>query len=355
MPGGCSGAASGGWRSGRAPRCSRPSPTSASSWWTRSTRPATRTVRRRAITRGRWRRCGHASKARAWCWGVPRHHWSPWSAPISQLRLLRLPERIGARRLPPVELLDLRVAPKVEGTGAVPWSQALDQAIVETLARGEQALLLLNRRGYAAFLHCPDCGEVWQCPRCNISLTVHSAPAGLRCHYCGHEEPIPYTCRVCANPVQQMRGVGTQQLERVLGERYPRRPDRADGSGHDQHQVVPPADPRAGGVRRGGSAARHADDRQGARLPQRDAGRGRGRGYRPVPPRLPFGRADLPTAGAGGGAGRKGAKGREECWCRPGIRGTTRSSVRRSTTPRDFSSRSASCGGCRRIRRRPRW
>ncbi len=137
------------------------------------------------------------------------------------LRLLRLPERVGARPLPPVELLDLRVVPKVEGTGAVPWSEALDRAIVETLARGEQTLLLLNRRGYAAFLHCPDCGEVWQCPRCTISLTVHSAPAGLRCHYCGHEEPIPFTCRVCANPVQQMRGVGTQQLERVLGERYP--------------------------------------------------------------------------------------------------------------------------------------
>ena len=85
----------------------------------------------------------------------------------------------------------------------------------------EQALLLLNRRGYAAFLQCPDCGEVWQCPRCSISLTVHRAPPGLRCHYCGHEEPLPFTCRECANPVQQMRGVGTQQLERLLAERYP--------------------------------------------------------------------------------------------------------------------------------------
>jgi primosomal protein N' (replication factor Y) len=138
-----------------------------------------------------------------------------------RLRLLRLPERIGARPLPPVELVDLRVAPRVEGTGSVTWSEALDAAIVATLARGEQALLLLNRRGYAAFLHCPDCGEVWQCPRCSISLTVHTAPAGLRCHYCGHEEPLPWTCRTCANPVQQMRGVGTQQLERVLAERYP--------------------------------------------------------------------------------------------------------------------------------------
>ena len=138
-----------------------------------------------------------------------------------RLRVLRLPERIGARPLPPVEIVDLRVAPKVAGTGPVAWSVALDEAITGTLARGEQALLLLNRRGYAAFLHCPDCGEVWQCRRCTISLTVHRAPASLRCHYCGHEEPLPFTCRKCANPVQQMRGVGTQQLEQVLAERYP--------------------------------------------------------------------------------------------------------------------------------------
>jgi primosomal protein N' (replication factor Y) len=138
-----------------------------------------------------------------------------------RLRLLRLPERIGARPLPPVELVDLRVAPKVSGTGGIGWSEALDAAIVATLARREQALLLLNRRGFAAFLQCPDCGEVWQCPRCSISLTVHSSPPGLRCHYCGHEEPLPFTCRKCANPVQQMRGFGTQQLERLLSERYP--------------------------------------------------------------------------------------------------------------------------------------
>jgi primosomal protein N' (replication factor Y) len=139
-----------------------------------------------------------------------------------RLRLITLPERIGARPLPPVETVDLRVAPKVTGTGPVAWSVALDTAITDVLARGEQALLLLNRRGYASFLHCPDCGEVWQCPRCTISLTVHRSPPGLRCHYCGHEEPLPFSCRKCANPVQQMRGVGTQQLEQVLAERYPR-------------------------------------------------------------------------------------------------------------------------------------
>jgi primosomal protein N' (replication factor Y) (superfamily II helicase) len=139
----------------------------------------------------------------------------------STLRLVRLPERVGARPLPPVEIVDLRIAPKISGTGSLPWSEALDTAIETTLARQEQALLLLNRRGYAAFLQCPDCGEVWQCSRCSISLTVHQSPPALRCHYCSHQEPLPFTCRVCANPVQQMRGVGTQQLERVLTDRYP--------------------------------------------------------------------------------------------------------------------------------------
>ncbi len=138
-----------------------------------------------------------------------------------RLRLLRLPDRIGARPLPPVELVDLRVAPKVAGTGALGWSEALDAAVVATLARREQALLLLNRRGFAAFLQCADCGEVWQCPRCTISLTVHQTPPGLRCHYCGHEEAVPLSCRVCGNPVHQMRGFGTQQLERLLTERHP--------------------------------------------------------------------------------------------------------------------------------------
>lgn len=139
----------------------------------------------------------------------------------TRLRLLRLPERVGARPMPAVEIVDLRSAPKAQGTGAVVWSEAMDAGIAETLARRDQALLLLNRRGYAAFLQCPDCGEVWQCHRCSISLTVHQFPRGLRCHYCGHEEQIPESCRACGNPLHQMRGVGTQQLERMLGERYP--------------------------------------------------------------------------------------------------------------------------------------
>ena len=125
------------------------------------------------------------------------------------------------RPLPPVELVDLRVAPKVQETAPVPWSERLDEGIAGALERGEQAILLLNRRGWASFLQCGDCGEVRRCPRCSVSLTVHQSPAALRCHYCGHSEAVPLTCPACANPLQQTRGVGTQQVERVLAERYP--------------------------------------------------------------------------------------------------------------------------------------
>ncbi|MEO8199890.1 MAG: primosomal protein N' [Gemmatimonadota bacterium] len=135
--------------------------------------------------------------------------------------LVRLPARIGDRPMPKVELIDMRSAARVNETGAVPWSVDLDEAVGSTLARKEQVLLLLNRRGFATFLQCPDCGEVKQCPHCSISLTVHHTPHALRCHYCGYEATIPPACEACGGLVQQMRGVGTQQLERMLAARFP--------------------------------------------------------------------------------------------------------------------------------------
>ena len=139
----------------------------------------------------------------------------------SRLALVRLPDRAGAQPLPPVELIDLRTAPRLKEGGAVPWSERLDAEVVAALARREQVLLLLNRRGFATILQCPACGSVSQCPNCSISLTIHQAPAGLRCHYCGHDEPVPSACVHCGNVVQRMRGVGTQQLERFLAARFP--------------------------------------------------------------------------------------------------------------------------------------
>lgn len=138
-----------------------------------------------------------------------------------RLILQRLPVRVSAQPLPPVEVVDLRVATRVREAGPLPWSELLDQEVARALARKEQVLLLLNRRGFASTLQCSACGNVRNCGHCSIALTVHQTPPGLRCHYCGRVEPIPPACPDCGGLVQRMRGVGTQQLERFLAERFP--------------------------------------------------------------------------------------------------------------------------------------
>jgi primosomal protein N' (replication factor Y) len=132
-----------------------------------------------------------------------------------------LPARVGARPLPAVEVVDLRSAPRVAEAGAIPWSEALDSGVAGALERGEQVILLLNRRGFATFVQCPACGNVANCPNCAIALTVHQTPPAMRCHYCGHEEPVPETCALCGSATQRLRGLGTQQLEHFVGMRYP--------------------------------------------------------------------------------------------------------------------------------------
>jgi primosomal protein N' (replication factor Y) len=138
------------------------------------------------------------------------------------IRTFALPQRIGARPLPAVEVIDLRRASRIPESRGVPWSESLDRAVSDALDAGEQIILLLNRRGFATFLQCPACGTVPQCPNCAIALTVHHMPLGLRCHYCDHHEPVFEKCRVCAQETQRMRGLGTQQLEHFVGTRFPR-------------------------------------------------------------------------------------------------------------------------------------
>jgi len=132
-----------------------------------------------------------------------------------------LPQRIGDRPLPPVEVVDLRTAPRVRDSGGVPWSEALDESVRRALARKEQVILLLNRRGFATYLQCPKCGDVPGCPNCSIALTVHKTPSVLRCHYCDHAEPIPTACVHCGAETIRSKGLGTQQLERFLAIRFP--------------------------------------------------------------------------------------------------------------------------------------
>ncbi|HEX9105853.1 MAG TPA: primosomal protein N', partial [Longimicrobiales bacterium] len=89
------------------------------------------------------------------------------------------------------------------------------------LERNEQTILLLNRRGYSTFVQCRDCGAVWHCRNCNVSLTYHRAHRRMVCHYCFHEEPPPVTCDACGSGDISFRGVGTEQVERTVAETFP--------------------------------------------------------------------------------------------------------------------------------------
>ena len=100
-------------------------------------------------------------------------------------------------------------------------SEALERAIRATLGAREQSILLLNRRGYSAFVQCTTCGDVAVCLNCSISLTYHRTPERLVCHYCGHSEVVRVACARCRAVTVRQRGMGTQQVERLLVERFP--------------------------------------------------------------------------------------------------------------------------------------
>jgi primosomal protein N' (replication factor Y) len=142
--------------------------------------------------------------------------------------LVTLPDRVGGGKLPSVEVIDLRrtaVDYTAMAQGGIDYGavirEPLHDAIVETMQRGEQTILLLNRRGYSSFVQCIDCGSVATCPHCSITLTIHRNPERLICHYCLHkEEPRP-DCPRCGGRNLKQRGLGTQQVERLLCERFP--------------------------------------------------------------------------------------------------------------------------------------
>lgn len=132
--------------------------------------------------------------------------------------LVRLKNRYGSRPLPQVSIVDLREELKAGNRSVL--SRKLKEALKERLDRGEQAMLFLNRRGYAGFVSCRSCGHVMKCPRCDVSLSEHSH-GRLICHYCGYEEPKPQKCPVCGSPYIGGFKAGTQQIEQVLKKEFP--------------------------------------------------------------------------------------------------------------------------------------
>ncbi|RDE51358.1 MAG: primosomal protein N' [Candidatus Accumulibacter meliphilus] len=132
-------------------------------------------------------------------------------------RLLRLSERaVEGARLPSVQRIDTRLDKPRDGL-----SRALLRAVEERLARGEQSLLFLNRRGYAPVLACAACGWTSHCHRCAANLVLHLVDRRLRCHHCGFEARLPKGCPTCGNQDLSAFGRGTQRLEAVLAEHFP--------------------------------------------------------------------------------------------------------------------------------------
>jgi primosomal protein N' (replication factor Y) (superfamily II helicase) len=130
------------------------------------------------------------------------------------MRRLTLPERVGAGGgLPGVELLDMRGLRHV----LHPRARA---ALEEVKAVGGKAIVLVSRRGWAAYCVCRSCGHAWTCPRCDVTLTLHrtGGTEGLVCHHCGHGEPVPRACTECRSTTIARHGAGTQRIEAELDE-----------------------------------------------------------------------------------------------------------------------------------------
>ncbi len=132
----------------------------------------------------------------------------------SELERIELPGRVEGRALPPVEVLDMRARDGRAG----PLHARTREALGELCERAEKAIVLINRRGWAPFVECRCCGRGFECPSCDVSLVVHRGDGSLRCHHCGHAEPMPRECPDCGSVALARAGAGSERIEAVLAE-----------------------------------------------------------------------------------------------------------------------------------------
>jgi primosomal protein N' (replication factor Y) len=153
--------------------------------------------------------------------------------------LVELPDRVQERPLPEVELVDMREEFQQTGKESV-LSRRLIEETTASLDRGEQAMILLNRRGYSAWVMCRSCGDTLQCRDCAVAMTYHKRQHRLLCHYCGYQQPVPKTCPKCGSDYVQFMGTGSEKLEDLLHAAFPRarigRMDRDTVHGHDDFE-----------------------------------------------------------------------------------------------------------------------
>ena len=142
------------------------------------------------------------------------------NARAGKYRYLQLPNRVANRALASAEIIDMRSVFASAGKQQ-PLSPQLLDAIEETHARGEQSIVLLNRRGYSSFVLCRSCGERMQCPQCDVTLTYHQRERSLICHYCDHRRRPPTECPSCKGKYIYFIGEGTEQIEEIIQGRFP--------------------------------------------------------------------------------------------------------------------------------------
>ncbi|MFL6216819.1 MAG: primosomal protein N' [Blastocatellia bacterium] len=142
------------------------------------------------------------------------------NATTGKYEYMRLDARYGNRALAAVETVDMREVFKRHGK-QVTFSDEIKAAMTETFERGEQVMVLLNRRGYSSFAMCRSCGDAIHCPNCDVTLTYHRYNQSLQCHYCNYIRPTPRVCPACDGQYIQYVGEGTEQLEAKLRELFP--------------------------------------------------------------------------------------------------------------------------------------
>lgn len=142
------------------------------------------------------------------------------NAKSGKYNYLAMPDRVANRPLAQAEIIDMRAAPVAQSRPEVFSPQLLD-AIRATHERGEQSIILLNRRGFSSFVLCRACGEAIRCPSCDVTLTYHRRAHQLVCHYCNHQQRPPTTCLTCQSKYLHYLGEGTEQLESLLEAHFP--------------------------------------------------------------------------------------------------------------------------------------
>jgi primosomal protein N' (replication factor Y) (superfamily II helicase) len=153
-----------------------------------------------------------------------------------------LPERVGGGVLPPVEVVDMAEEFR-EGHRSM-FSRALTGALTGVMERGAKAVLLLNRRGFASFVLCRECGHVPTCDRCSVAYTYHEVGGRLVCHHCGAVRPLPPRCPACDSPFLRQFGAGTQRVEAELAALLPGLPivrmdaDTTGGTGGHERRLA---------------------------------------------------------------------------------------------------------------------